>query len=149
MKIAINRSYMESFEVSLKALVELVKREAYCIGRWAPDVFYAAHLEWNKDTWEQKFKDDIADFTDIGDGMKVDYTNRVIFKDGLFHFFALDGKNGERVCKDLIDVIETMGEEANGGEAKLKVVEIPDDIKWYIHDNNFCESVYEVHQYWE
>jgi len=38
---------------------------------------------------------------------------------------------------------------ADGYYCKLKVVEVPDDIKWYIHDYDGLESVHECHRSWE
>lgn len=50
---------------------------------------------------------------------------------------------------DLIAVVELLGKAANGRYAKLKIVEIPDDIKWYIEDYDGCEWVAEEHRRWE
>ena len=39
----------------------------------------------------------------------------------------------DRSDPDLVQVVETLGEKSGHGKnCKLKVVEIPDDIKWYI-----------------
>ena len=40
----------------------------------------------------------------------------------------------ERGDPSLIKVIEELGEHANGSSAKLKIVEIPDDVNWVIKD---------------
>lgn len=49
----------------------------------------------------------------------------------------------------LIQVIEEMGEKANDGFSKLKIVEIPDDVKWEINDYDGMEWVAEVHRRWD
>lgn len=54
----------------------------------------------------------------------------------------------DRTDKQLIQVIEELGDEANGSCAKLKIVEIPDDIKWLISDYDGIEEVEEVHRSW-
>jgi hypothetical protein len=49
---------------------------------------------------------------------------------------------------NLIRVVEELGEKANGRCAKLKIVEIPDDVKWCISEYDGYESVDEVHRSW-
>jgi len=56
--------------------------------------------------------------------------------------------NIERNDKNLIKVVEELGEEANGMCANLKVIEIPDGIEWEIDDYDGMESVKESHRSW-
>ncbi len=54
-----------------------------------------------------------------------------------------------RTDPKLIHLMETKGSEwCSGSFAKLKVVEIPDDVKWEIHDYDGIETIEEVHQSW-
>ena len=53
-----------------------------------------------------------------------------------------------RTDPKLIECIETLGKEANGCCADLKVVEIPDDIDWEIRNYDGIESIHEVHRVW-
>jgi hypothetical protein len=48
----------------------------------------------------------------------------------------------------LVQVVEEMGEEANGDFAHLKVVEIPDDVEWTIDEYDGLEWVAEQHRTW-
>lgn len=48
----------------------------------------------------------------------------------------------------LIQVIEEMGARANGSYAELKIVEIPDDVKWTISEYDGNEHIAEVHRTW-
>lgn len=48
----------------------------------------------------------------------------------------------------LVHIVEELGEAANGGYAKLKVVEIPDDVVWEVTEYDGWESVEEVHRSW-
>ena len=50
---------------------------------------------------------------------------------------------------DLIAVVEELGVYANGRYAELKIVEIPDDIKWHIEDYDGRECIAEDHRRWE
>ena len=48
----------------------------------------------------------------------------------------------------LVQVVEEMGPAANGNHAELKVVEIPDDVEWEIHEYDGSEHVAEKHRTW-
>ena len=48
----------------------------------------------------------------------------------------------------LIQVVEEMGEAANGSCAALKIVDIPDDVDWYIEEYDGNEWVAERHRTW-
>ena len=49
----------------------------------------------------------------------------------------------------LIEVVEKLGEEANGMCAKLKIVEIPDDVEWEIDEYDGMETIDEAHRSWD
>lgn len=49
---------------------------------------------------------------------------------------------------DLIEVVEKLGKEANGQFANLKIVNIPDDVKWEVCEYDGNETVEEVHRIW-
>ncbi len=48
----------------------------------------------------------------------------------------------------LVKIVEDLGAEANGDYAKLKVVEIPDDVDWAIDEYDGKEWVAEKHRTW-
>ena len=41
----------------------------------------------------------------------------------------------------LVQVVEELGAKANDTFADLKIVDIPDDVEWYIHEYDGLESV--------
>ncbi len=49
---------------------------------------------------------------------------------------------------DLVEIVERMGETADGPFAQLKVVEIPDDVKWQVEEYDGREWVAEVYRVW-
>ena len=59
------------------------------------------------------------------------------------------GKLIPRDDQKLAQVVEELGEEANGHGAELKVVAIPDDVKWQLDISGAVEHVSEVHRIWE
>ena len=66
--------------------------------------------------------------------------------------FGIDNKNpyAYRAYDKLIECIETLGEEADGDYAELKIVEIPDDVgyNWHIDEFDGMESIHENHRHW-
>ena len=55
----------------------------------------------------------------------------------------------DRTDPFLVQVVEELGAEANDFAANLKIVDIPDDIEWYIHEYDGLEAVYEHHRAWD
>ena len=55
----------------------------------------------------------------------------------------------DRTDKDLIDVIEELGNKANSWISSLKVIEIPDNVEWEIGYYDGKEWVAEVHRTWQ
>lgn len=53
-----------------------------------------------------------------------------------------------RTCPVLLEVIEQLGSAADGKYASLMIVEIPDGVRWHIHDYDGMESVEEEHRSW-
>ena len=49
---------------------------------------------------------------------------------------------------DLIEVVASMGDKANGRYAELKIVDIPDDVVWTIMEHAGVEWVAEAHRTW-
>ena len=47
---------------------------------------------------------------------------------------------------NLVQVVEELGDEANGDCAELKIVEIPDNIEWGIEEYDGAEWIAEVHR---
>ena len=54
----------------------------------------------------------------------------------------------ERNDPMLVKVVEEMGDGAWGECAKLKVIEIPDDVKWHVDEYDGMEHIAEDHRTW-
>jgi len=50
---------------------------------------------------------------------------------------------------NLVSVVLELGEAANGSHARLKIVEIPDDVEWQIEEYDGLEWVAEKHRTWD
>jgi hypothetical protein len=53
-----------------------------------------------------------------------------------------------RTDPKLVEVVEKLGDRANGSCAELRVIEIPNGIDWYIDDHDGMETVREKHRSW-
>lgn len=61
----------------------------------------------------------------------------------------LDSRPDNRTDPDLISAIEAVGlKESSGSCADLRIIEIPDDIKYEIDDYDGIETIHERHQTW-
>ena len=73
------------------------------------------------------------------------------------HYYIDEIKDGnyfsdhliERTDPILIEVVEELGEVADGRCAKLKVLEIPDGVKWQIQEYDGIEWIAEQHRTWK
>ena len=84
--------------------------------------------------------------------------NIIVVKDeyikGLNHYYLDEKKDGnyfsdrdiQRNDSALIEVVNELGEKADGSCSKLKIVEIPDDMKWEIEEYDGKEWVSEAHK---
>ena len=54
----------------------------------------------------------------------------------------------DRTDPNLVKCVETLGDDASGACAELKVVDIPDDVKWEIEEYDGLEWVSEEHRTW-
>lgn len=72
--------------------------------------------------------------------------------------FAIDGVDDpdsyfsyhdiERHDPILVQVVEELGDAADGEFANLRIADVPDDVKWYIDDYDGIETVCEEHRRW-
>ena len=54
----------------------------------------------------------------------------------------------QRDLKLLVDCVEELGDEASGGFAQLRVVEIPADVEWEVEEYDGWERIHEQHRSW-
>lgn len=63
-------------------------------------------------------------------------------------FTRSEAEELSRDDEDLVRVIEMLGKGADGPFARLKIVEIPDDVEWYINEYDGSEWIAEKHRTW-
>ena len=74
-----------------------------------------------------------------------DINEEAMKKLGIDRFDRYD--NEFRSNPDLINLIES-GFDCNSDYSRLKIVEVPDDIEWYIHEYDGRESIRECSRVW-
>lgn len=74
------------------------------------------------------------------------YVNSHYFKES---HFSSENLNSFRTDPALVEVVFNLGDLASGESAELRVIEVPDDVKWYLNvlDNGY-ENVHEDHRVW-
>jgi agmatine/peptidylarginine deiminase len=118
MKIVINDCY-GGFSLSPKAELELLKRLGY------------TNIQYLKNGVEVSLDDN--------------HWNCDFYSNGELVWLT---RTDDRTNPHLIDIVEEMGEEANGHCAQLKIIEIPDDVSYFIDDYDGAETVRETHRSW-
>ena len=72
----------------------------------------------------------------------------IFYKDSVAKENYFDDREIPRNDPALVEVVEVLGEAANGFAANLKIVEIPEDVEWCVEENDGREWVSEKHRTW-
>jgi hypothetical protein len=64
------------------------------------------------------------------------------------HYICEYDFTNDRSDSDLIAVIEEMGQASWSWAAEIAIIEIPDDVKWHIHEYDGMEHIAEDHRTW-
>lgn len=88
----------------------------------------------------------------------IEYEKREDFsfvRKDVFNFYRIGEEEGILLDSDiprdnsvLVEIVEEFGEKANSRYSDLKVVEIPEDVEWYIEENDGMEWIAERHRTW-
>ena len=85
--------------------------------------------------------------TTNGFGSTFDYYEKGHAKDDNHYLWYRD-LTEDRSDTHLVQIVEELGEKANGRFAELKIVEIPNDVEWFIAEYDGSEHVAEKHRTW-
>ena len=58
------------------------------------------------------------------------------------------GRSIKRDDPLLVQLVEELGEDADGAHAHLKIIDIPDDVEWHIEEYDGYEHIAETHRTW-
>ena len=142
MKVVINKCY-GGFSLSMeaqKAIAKLKNQTVY---------FYTTVYDHSGSTINRSFKRIDKD-PDVGTIFCVaqDLGETCLDKDLNKATHLGYDRDIDRSDPDLVKVVEKLGEKADGAYAKLKIIEIPDDITWEVHEYDGMERIEEMHQSW-
>lgn len=73
----------------------------------------------------------------------TDFYLNEVNEDNLFNDREID-----RADPALIQVVEEMGSIASGNFSALKIVELPEDVEWNVHEYDGLEWIAEKHRIW-
>ncbi len=77
----------------------------------------------------------------LSEEAEAEYKKRKGITDPDWYYWDID-----RTCPVLVSMVEAG--KVDGDYAELKVVEIPDDVNWFIHEYDGIEHVAERHRTW-
>lgn len=135
MKVVINSCY-GGFGLSAQAIRRYAELSGFKVYPYkSDDKDYDKTVRCNDESgiWSYWLKEDVGDFPS-----KKKLNNAEWFS-------YRDLKRDDKI---LIQVVEELGEKANGDYAKLKIVEIPDGVNWEISEYDGNEHIAELHQTW-
>lgn len=143
MKVVVNRRY-GGFGLSHEAIMRYAELKGFSIYCYKEKIGVAGEIvkdENKKSIWVKcaeipKRKWEIIYFTkELKNG---EWDNNS-------HFAHYDLDRSDPV---LVQVVEELGEKANGDYSKLEIVDVPNDIQWHISEYDGMEHVAENHRSW-
>lgn len=141
MKVAYNACY-GGFGLSMKASTEYAKRKGINL-TWYKQVEHKHQKGFDK--YVKVTSDDgrslflSASTKDLGDDISG-------IPEDCYYYKSFD--DNDRIDSDLINIIEEMGDDANGSCAELRIQEIPDGASYEIDEYDGNESVVPPRQAW-
>lgn len=145
MKVVINDCF-GGFSLSPLATVELAKRkwrECYLFGLVKKDGILDFNSYRGPLSIEESNKEFIVFAFDIPNPNEL-----VKGSDKGYEDHSINNRPKDRADSDLIAVVEALGDKADGKQASLKVVEIPDGTDYVITEYDGNEHIAEVHRTW-
>jgi len=130
MKVVINRCF-GGFGLSEKAIRRYLEIKGQKV--WVePD-------KWGNTYWlvapeDRTVRKEGQDFYSMSIEDRIEH-NRKLDKETFYH------RNIGRDDPVLVQVVEELGEQANGNYAKLEIVEIPDDVNWELDEYDGMERI--------
>ena len=143
-KVIINKCF-GGFGISGDALYELIKMKSESVKKVSAKEYYGG----NNIDWETRYKKDLETrCSKFKDGFFIYDVLGVLYKNDYIYYLKDEYEESVRSNPDLIDVVERLKEKANGKCAKLEIVEIPDNVKYFIEEYDGMEHISEEHRTW-
>ena len=65
------------------------------------------------------------------------------------HYLSYRQFTENRADPDLVAVVEQFGKNVNTPYSSLKIVDVPDDVEWTLHEYDGLEHIAEAHRIWD
>lgn len=152
-KVVINRCY-GGFGLSEQLAIELFKRKnnieevfVYAIKEYDGEEYnLISNIEF-KDNGRIKEEDCLSLYVCTKNLGKIT-TEKELYSHGAEYLLSLQ-QNADREDKDLIELIEYLGEKKSSHiYSELEIIEIPDDVQYEIYYNDGLEEIHEIHRIW-
>ena len=156
MKVVINNCY-GGFSLSPKAvkrMAELQGKECYFYEGGLSSQFVKVELEDLNEHSLSWTAFSVGDMEELNKLLKMQDNWHKMSDKEKYNFnkkyeeIELSMRPNDRADKFLVQVVEELGEEASGSCAKLKVVEIPEGVKYEISEYDGKEHIAEQHRTW-
>ncbi len=138
-KIVLNKCY-GGFGLSMKATQRYAELKGFKI-YFYKQIKYA--LSDGKAEYERI--DNLNEKPPLSHSVKKDFGKTIDKLNDKYYFSTHELKRDDEM---LVQVVEELGDKANGEHAKLEIVEIPTSIEWEIDDYDGIESIHEKHRSW-
>lgn len=135
-KVILNKCY-GGFDVSKEAYMLYAKKKGLTLYLYESD-FINKKFIYKKSNNDSLFRHYFT--KDMGDNVEISNED--------YEKYCLYLKDGHREDPILIEVVEELGEKANGRFGNLKVVEIPDDLDYVIDEYDGIETLHQRVQEW-
>ena len=144
MEILLNNSFGE-FSLSPIVLIELLEI--------SPDILLKDTLESYGYTDLSGYLNpvDIRDdklgtlFGEENDSILISINGHNIYQKGIVYSLNYHD-NFIRTNKDIIKIVKSLGSKSNGKFCDIRIIEIPDDLEFYIDSSGTGEEVHEIHR---
>jgi len=130
MEIVINKCW-GGFGLSIEAVKELHKLKDPHVKCITKDEYFGNSTAWR--TGEQRLQ-------------HLRTCNIPILEDGTI--LLEEHRYEDRDCKLLVKVVKKLGTMANGQNAELEIVKVPNGVKYEIDEYDGVESIHEKHRSW-
>ncbi len=138
-KVIINNSF-GGFGISNAALLFLIKKNSRCVDK-------INYLKYYDGDVKKKLVEDVMSCPEDSSFFAHKDYSGWLYKGGTI--FTFGDIEGAREDEDLIKIVELLGELSYGDSAKLKIIEIPDDVEYEIYNHAGVESIHEKHRIWD
>jgi hypothetical protein len=152
MKVVVNRCF-GGFGLSYEAVMEYAKRAGFKLYAFESaadkkgNISFDKYVPYTPSKKETTIK--LLKNKESEEPFVIHYGKTPLLPDGQInndtYFMANDIERNDPI---LIEVVEALGERADGGFAQLEIVKIPDDVEWEISEYDGMESVEEKHRSW-